>query len=304
MIPFTMFEGKPESFSQKTEVSDSERIDQLDRIISDILDGLEKSGLDVHRWETEYENLPEEVEAFEQLYNRLKAFETDRQDALMSFEFTAEMTDQEKEDIRRFDREVMASFQDQERFLGNGASAEVYGMNANEAICVKFITNQERYDENNHLRVEYETLSHVYEKTKHSEVRTPFPIFLRIHPKEGHSYGMEKIDGASLSQILEFPEKFAEMVEVAKGVDREKIKAQLEAFVLEMHEAGFTHGDLFKRNLMLDREGRLYVIDFGKSKRIEFKGELEEQRKSDIYSAGHSLRDFFTQLDELTKEVK
>jgi tRNA A-37 threonylcarbamoyl transferase component Bud32 len=174
-------------------------------------------------------------------------------------------------------------------------------MMSNDTLCVKFITNQAKYNENNHMRVEYHFLERLYAATKDSIVRVPFPVFLRIHAREGHSYGMEKIKGASLSQMLEFPDLYPDILEIARGLNREQAEADLVAFVEEMHAADVVHCDLYMRNVMLGSDGRLYVIDFGKSKNIDFKGEKEEERKSDLYNARESVRDFFRKLDKLTE---
>lgn len=295
-----MFDERPKNPIEKP----VDEIDQLDEKIAADIDALERAGLNMERWNEEYEELPDEVEAYRGFHQRLRKFILMREDALATYDFKEGMSDEEKDRIRSFDREVMSVYGQPDNFLGNGGTAEVYEMNTDDVLCVKFITNQELYDESNHMRVESQYLSRVYEATKESPVRTPYLAFLRIHPTEGHSYGMEKVDGASLSQILEFPDKYPDLVNLAAEIDRERVRAELLAFVDEMHEAGVTHGDLFKRNIMLDREGRVFVIDFGKAKTIEFKGDREDAMKSDKYVAEQALREFFAKLDELTDTKK
>jgi len=277
-------------------------VSQLDTKISDTIERLENVGLNMGKWKNEYENLPSEASDLEVFLEKLVAFQHKRSDALSSFEFDAEVSSDEAAKIRQFDQEIMLAFKDHEHYLGMGATAEVYALRADDAICVKFITDQARYNENNHMRVEYERLATVYKHTRgfSKKIRVPHPIFLRIHAKEGHSYGMEKIHGENLSRILEVPEQYPELIAVAKQIDRDNLQAELQAFVIKMHEAGITHCDLYKRNIILDMSGRLCVIDFGKAKKIEFKGDLEDEQKSDIYNAQQTLRDFFAQIDKLT----
>jgi tRNA A-37 threonylcarbamoyl transferase component Bud32 len=112
---------------------------------------------------------------------------------------------------------------------------------------------------------------------------------------------MEKIQGASLSQILESPEKYPDLVSLAAGLNRAQLTETLIAFVDELHNAGVVHCDLYKRNLMLDENGALVVIDYGKGKRLDFPQAREDERKSDLYNAKQSLTDFFIKLDSLTK---
>ena len=173
-------------------------------------------------------------------------------------------------------------------------------MQENDVICIKFITDQEMYNQNNHIRVEYERLKQTHAATAGETVGVPHPVFLRIHAKEGHSYGMEKINGANLSQLTEYPDKYPDVIAIAKTVDREASQKDLATFVRKMHEGGVTHGDLFRRNLMLDTSGRLFVIDFGKAKIIEYAGDREEARKSDLYTADLALKEFFAELDKLS----
>lgn len=278
----------------------TETIDQLDNAIADALQRLEASGLNMQRWNEEYENLSEDVAVFEDFYTRLTAFQQQREDALVSFTFEQGISDESKEYLRNLDREVMRAYKDHQNFLGNGASAEVYAMEDRDKICVKFITSQEQYNENNHIRTEFELLSHVHESTKNSKVKTPYPAFARIHATEGHSYGMEKVNGASLSQILESPDQYPDLVALAQEIDRDALADTLQEFVAEMHTSGVVHCDLYKRNLMLDRAGNLFVIDFGKGKRLNFPDEREDERKSDLYNAKQSIQDFFAELDLLT----
>ena len=150
------------------------------------------------------------------------------------------------------------------------------------------------------MRREFDYLHRVFKHTKSSAITTPHPIFLRIHPKEGHSYGMEKIHGASLSQITERPEQYPELIEQAKNVDRKQVEADLLSFVEEMHTAGIVHCDLFSRNLMINVSGRFYVIDFGKAKTIGVSGDMEDERKKDLYTAKQALVEFFSKVDLLT----
>ena len=275
-------------------------INDLEQRIDPLLERLHKDGIDMQRWDDEYMALPEDAEALDNFLKRLQLFVEQREDALLAFEFSEGHTEQEKEQIKRFDRDVRAAFRDPSGFLGNGATAEVYGMPSNNTICVKFIISQERYNENNHLRREFNYLSKVFECTRGQAVTTPYPIFLRIHAKEGHSYGMERIQGASLSQILEQADKYPELVTLAKSIDRQQAESDLVAFVENMHEANVVHGDLYHRNIMLDGEGRLVVIDFGKAHQIDFEGGKTDDRKLDEYTAVQSLRDFFRQIDLLT----
>jgi len=281
--------------------SEKDALEKLAALIDSKMDSLNGMRLkNLEALNKEHEFLPYDLEVLQEFYSRLQEQRLEkREDALISFEFFGDFSEAQKDKIRKFDSEVRAAYKDHENFLGNGATAEVYALSSDDKMCVKFITDQERYNENNLIRVEFSHLSKVYKKTKESIVRVPYPIFLRIHSNEGHSYGMEKIRGASLSQILETPGKYPELVALAKAADRSQIEENLVAFITQMHEADIVHGDLYARNLMLDEEGRLFVIDLGKAQVIDFPGGKEDERKRDLYVAKASLKDFFARLDEI-----
>lgn len=298
-----MYEGPPFVSATPERLPEKELLKKYDFEISELIVLLETQGLKMKQWSDAYEALPESTVAFEEFYDSLQSFKEKRQDALASLEFSSELLPIEIEKIRQFDRDVMSSFKDFDNFLGNGATAEVYGMSSNDAVCVKFITDQARYNENNSIRVEYDRLSQVYHETKLNSVRVPTPYFLRIHAKDGHAFGMEKIHGASLSQLLDSPDQYPELIAMALSLDSASLEKEILTFISLMHKAGVTHCDMYKRNIMLDETGQLRVIDFGKAKIIDFEGDREDERKSDLFNARQSLQDFFNKIRLLTKEV-
>lgn len=258
-----------------------------------------KAGSLSQRWEDEYEALldrgasPDELHTF---FDRFQRFEEKRERALISLDITEGLDPKLIEEVMAFDRDVIASFRDGHLFQGNGATAEVYEVAGHAIICVKFITNQERYNENNHLRVEFDFLKQVRDLS-YGNVRTPIPYFLRIHPNEGHSMGMERVDGKSLSQILENRDE--ELIDVAQKMDRAKIASDLKGFIELMHSRGITHNDLWLRNMMIDHEGNFYVIDFGKAKREFDENKRVMQQEGDRTLADSELKKFFQEIDKL-----
>ena len=250
------------------------------------------------RWINEYDETdPLDSKKF---FERFDTFLKKREDALFSLDIPPGLDDRLVEEIKQFDKNITLSFGNASLFQGNGATAETYQIMGHPGICVKFITNQSRYNENNHMRLEFALLDKV-RNIKVGRVRAPSGYFLRIHPRDGHSFGMEKVQGKTLSQITEKPGEYAELVAVAKGLDVDSVVADLRAFVERMHkEGGITHNDLFDRNLMLDRDGTVFVIDFGKAAQYESNApmrDIEEQR--DLAVAENSVRSFFAKIDNL-----
>lgn len=253
------------------------------------------------QWMERYEGSLEQEDALA-VFAELSEFKLRRKQALNSSTLEVH-SDVVNPDIRSQIDDVHDSIQHSfgrgEFFLGNGASAEVYILPIAPSLCVKHITNQEAYNENNHMREEYAFLDKLHKFTV-AGVRTPKPYFIRIHPTEGHSYGMERIDGENLSRILEEPHKNVDLIMMLKQVDRTAMEQSLLAYVTELQEQfGISHNDLFKRNIMVDRQGNLYIIDFGKAKTQDVGLDHEMKFKSDLATITSEVRGFFKELDKI-----
>lgn len=248
-------------------------------------------------WEEEFDNLGEISDDF---YHRFYRLLTLREQALdRTLELDEGISEEVRLEIEGVKRVVRETFGDPNHFLGNGYTAEVYALPIAPHLCVKYIHDQQAYNENNHIRVEHDYLAELRD-FKVAGVRTPLPYFVRIHPSEGHSYGMERIQGKSLAQILERPADNLELVALMKTLDRETVKNNLLAYVTSLHETfKITHGDLFQRNLMVDGEGNFYIIDFGKAKREEIGEDHEARRKVDIATITSEIGVFFKSIDKL-----
>jgi tRNA A-37 threonylcarbamoyl transferase component Bud32 len=268
----------------------------LERKIQQYLDALPKDLQ--HPWLEKYEVADDkDMEALE---HSLREFTERREVALFSMETPDGLDENVVKEIKDFDTNVLLSFRNPSLFQGNGATAEVYEMLGHPGICVKFIINQDRYDENNHIRTEFNFLNAV-RNIKYGRVRVPKPYFLRIHPRDGHSYGMERVNGSSLSQILERPEENGDLIALSKRLDRQQVIEEFAGFVTRMHEQGITHNDIYLRNLMLDQDGGLFLIDFGKAKRDESENARVMHQESDLASLNSEIRSFFQSIDKLTQ---
>lgn len=180
------------------------------------------------------------------------------------------------------------------------ATAEVYEVVGHPQLCWKFVTSQDKYNENNHVRVEFNLLSKM-RSFQCGRVRTPTPYFLRIHPRDGHSFGMERVDGKNLSQILERPNESPELIAVAKEIDRERLLHELTDFIHAMHSVkAITHGDLFQRNIMLDHAGQIFIVDFGKGKFHDMDTKARDLlEETDLATINSEVRSFFASIDKI-----
>ncbi len=250
-----------------------------------------------HKWLNEYEDMDESTSAF---FDRFQSFLRMRHEALnKTVEMEDGLSDELRKEVNSVTDIIRNTFGDMNYFLGNGYTAEVYEFPIAPHLCVKYIHNQDAYNENNHLRVEYGFLEELRTFT-HGGVRTPVPYFIRIHPSEGHSYGMERIIGKSLSQILEKPEENLELVLMVKNMNRKDVEDRLIGYVSAIYEQfHITHGDLFLRNIMLDESGEFRVIDFGKAKYEELGEDNERFAREDKGTLTSEIRTFFAKIDKL-----
>ena len=248
-------------------------------------------------WKDRYEDL---IEVTPDFFLEFQSFLKARHDALAGvMEIEPGLNEDIVAEILETEAYIQKTFGDPHHFLGNGRVAEVYEIPNAPHLCVKYVKDQVAYNDDNHLRTEFTYLEDLNDFVVNG-IRAPKPYFVRIHPSEGHSYGMERINGKSLSQILERPAENVELIKKLKEMDTSSVRANFEAYIRTMHEKfGLTHGDLFMRNLMVDQEGNFFVIDFGKSK-IEQVGEDHEMRRnSDLATLNSEVSIFLRKIDKI-----
>lgn len=275
------------SDSDETEVKEANFFRELEKLPKQLAE----------LWSGKYDNLQGDETSF---FNEFQKFVDERRLALRgSIEIEDGLDEELVNEILLADSVIRDTFGDQNYFLGNGRVAEVYELPIARHLCVKYVKDQTAYNEGNHLRKEFRFLEDL-RKFIVEGVRTPLPYFLNIHPSEGHSYGMEKINGKSLSQILERSSDNIEYIKLVKKMDKEKVKNQVISYIKSMHEEfNITHGDLFQRNIMLDGEGNFYIIDFGKAE-VEEVGEDHERRRSiDVATITSEIGVFFQDIDKI-----
>ncbi|MDQ5962407.1 MAG: kinase 2 [Patescibacteria group bacterium] len=287
MPPFQQQPQTPVSSSPSHEEDYEKVVDDLIKFLPSELQ---------ERWRSSYYD----AEHPEHVVSELRQFiEKRKKVALDAVELSPDLPEELREEVVRVVDSIRQGFGNTSYFLGNGATAEVYILPLAPHICTKYITSQEKYNEGNHIRKEFEILSELRQITV-GNVRVPKPVFVRVHPSEGHSYGMERVNGESLSVILEKPSNHQELIAVAKSVDRENVIQSVLGFVKEMHKKKIIHGDLFQRNVMIDREGNFFVIDFGKASHEEIGEDKEDAMRRDISTVENELRLFFKGIDNIS----
>lgn len=139
-------------------------------------------------------------------------------------------------------------------------------------------------------------------ESKVPHIRVPHPYF---YYKKGKTqcYGMELIDGIDLEEGISGTvdeEVRAELRTALAGIDRQALMEELALFFSTMHEICI-HGDVKPANIMVTKEGRFYVIDFGQSTLTndiidKDRDAFEVLKEDDIENAQRSVRQFLGAL--------
>jgi RIO-like serine/threonine protein kinase len=105
------------------------------------------------------------------------------------------------------------------------------------------------------------------DKDRLSHLKVPHPYF-HHRTKNIQCYGMEYIDGVTLEQAAEGKWGREGVEEDIKNslekLSLEAILSEIDIFYDNMHDYCL-HGDMKPANMMIDRDGMFYIIDFGQS---------------------------------------
>jgi serine/threonine-protein kinase RIO1 len=172
-------------------------------------------------------------------------------------------------------------FFDQESQIGNGMTAKVklYEIQTETLIiptAVKYLvtpTSKTLSAQGEHDMIrEVERMIEIEELERKDEellphVKVPHPYF--HHRTENvQCYGMEYIDGVTLEQAVagkwRRPGMEEDVLKSIKDLDLKQILNEIDLFYDNMHEYCL-HGDMKPGNMMIDRDGKIYIIDFGQS---------------------------------------
>jgi serine/threonine protein kinase len=210
-------------------------------------------------------------------------------------------------------------FFDQESQIGSGMTAKVklYEIETENIIvptAVKYLvtpTSKTLSAQGEHdMILEVERLVEIEkleEKSKGhlTHLRVPHPYF---HHRTEHiqCYGMEYIDGVTLEQASEQKWRDStlkgDIAEALKNTTMESLFDEIDMFYSNMHEYCL-HGDMKPGNMMIGRDGTLYIIDFGQSVLISHipdkaRGQLEVLKEDEIKFSKDAVRRLYMSLDK------
>ncbi|MCF7898377.1 MAG: protein kinase [Candidatus Pacebacteria bacterium] len=201
-----------------------------------------------------------------------------------------------KEEVRVAVKTVEGSFGNPSLFVGNGSVAEVYEIPEAPHVCVKYLVNPLMAKEHgNNFREESQYLDDMNGFVVDG-IRVPNLLF--YHTSDfGTCFGMEKINGKSINLIAEKPES-VDYLDVIKRQNMMEVISRMRNFIMRMHkEKKIVHRDLTARNIMVDKNGDWYVIDFGKAKRIEIGDDSTDlSENSDASTVENAIRGLFAKI--------
>lgn len=177
-------------------------------------------------------------------------------------------------------RELLVS---QGNFLGAGTTARVKAMQVegfDRPIAVKYLLTptaktlsaEGEYD----MLREVETITQIEDAEGRlgagEYMRVPHPFF---HYKRGklQCYGMSQVNGITLEELAHDKETMTPVESAvaeslrerfASEAAREALREEVDVFMRAVHEVCL-HGDIKFKNIMIDEQGMLYLIDFGQS---------------------------------------
>ncbi len=259
----------------------SPEVPDMDEQFEQLIDGLDPE----YRKHFRIQELIDEAETtldFAQAIEKLNALKRKRDDYLDKIDVSWQHPDVQvdQETLNQLGRELRFAVNTPSGFLGNGAVAEVYTFRRDSRnLCVKWIKDYERYAEGAHILKEIEFMDRL-EDLVVDGVRAPKPFFaFKSMRMEG--IVMEQLNATNFQRVLERQTTEGLKDEFPPVFNLENFFDSLENYVKAMHTKGVFHGDLFLRNIMIDREtGLPYLIDYGKAVYADESSHSVQQRNA------------------------
>ena len=183
------------------------------------------------------------------------------------------------------------------KFLGKGASGGVFMTDKRDTVCTKYLHDPSKAQKS--IAEEFQlhkTAFDILTDDVNSTLKIPTPLHIIENVDINKSfYDMDTVPGLSFYQILECKKDVRELLEhVGIGILDVISKLKSEGFIKKIHDdlkkihkSGVIHNDIHSGNLMIHRNGNIYLIDFGNSINIfntdktEAMIEIEKKRDFD-----------------------
>ncbi len=201
-----------------------------------------------------------------------------------------------QEEVRGVIGIIESTLGNEDHFIGSGSIARVYTTPYAPHVCVKYIVDQNMLERHgNTMRQEVDYLVDL-DTFCVEGIRIP-RVYFQHMSENVTCFGMETVDGMSLDKIIENPHDCS-FLELLQKQDMAEVLRKMKVFLTKLQEEKkIVHRDLATRNIMVDKNGTWYVIDFGKAKKIEIGDDstvMSEQ--ADFAMAESSIRQLFAKI--------
>ncbi|URN01209.1 protein kinase [Actinomadura madurae] len=110
------------------------------------------------------------------------------------------------------------------------------------------------------------------------------PTFIQDNTKTERPYFvMEYVEGITVDDVIAGAGQLSD-------VETERLAVRLTAILAATHAAGIAHGDFRGQNLIISRDGGIYLLDFGRAVlKAESRKEFRRRRRSDLRQLGELI---------------
>lgn len=218
-----------------------------------------------------------------------------------------------REKVKAAIAEVERQFEEGSIVLGQGQVGKVVQVPGVNAVCIKFLKDDVQGEK--HLKLINNEIS-ILESLRDmvvAGIKVPYLYAYGLdHPP--YYFVMETVQGYSLKDIVEKPHEVPDFVERLLAQDEDEVIANLTKYVEELHSRRIVHGDLHAGNIMMDKNGNWFVIDFGTGLVADIGEDISPQdmpypsnnpsrtfegaKKAEIEYLGNTIREVFMKAKE------
>lgn len=168
--------------------------------------------------------------------------------------------------------------------IGAGMTADVYISENNPKICYKIIERRNIFY--NFVEIERKFL----EKCKSIGISSPLPVF-SYRKGDYEVLAMERIEGNSIEHII------ANNLDLPENFNLELFFREFNKMIDILHQNRIYHRDLHWGNVMIEKNGKPCIIDFGSAK-VDFNE--ENSKRSEFINPNTKRREYvsFSTTDE------
>ncbi len=158
-----------------------------------------------------------------------------------------------RENFVDIEKDVLARIEEIKKgecIIGKGKTAEVFVCEKDPWLCFKIISTSY------YPRLNVDQEMKFMDRAIQLGIRTPKPLFCMNHGGM-EVLAMERVNGYTVKEIIEGN------LDLPSDFDLEIFFQELSKFIEKMHNNRIYHRDFHEGNVMIDKNGKPWIIDFG-----------------------------------------